>query len=137
MNENEKFYLERSCKAFKKTVVGSKIVSMEKRKYGNAKLILDDGSIVMLRSDGECCASGSITEVSELIDTEHVITNVEATEDGETWFIYASKMTIGSIGVTADEGTGYYGFGITIEVARDETGFKTVLDASRDKYETR
>jgi hypothetical protein len=135
VKDSEKVYLERSRKALQKTLVGTKIVSMEKRKYGDAKLILEDGSVVMLRSDGECCASASITTISEIIECDHAITHVKSTKDGEEWFIYAEKMTVGSIGVTANEGTGAYGFGITIEVLKDAEGFVKILDASKDIYD--
>lgn len=134
MKDSEKEYLERSRRALQKTLVGTKIVSMEKRNYGDAKLTLDNGSVVMLRSDGACCASASITTISEIIDCDHAITHVKSTKDGEEWFIYAEKMTVGSIGVTADEGTGYYGFGITIEVMNETGEFDKILDASADIY---
>lgn len=134
MNDNEIKYLERSRRALQKTLVGTKIVSMEKRNYGDAKLTLDDGRVVMLRSDGSCCASADITTISEIIACDHAITHVKATKGGEEWFIYAEKMTVGSIGVKADEGTGYYGFGITIEVMNDSGQFDKVLDASEGIY---
>lgn len=119
MNKNEIETMNKSCEALSKTLVGTKIVAMETRKNGNAKLVLSDGRVVMLRDGGACCAYGEVKAISDLITTEHAITRVEATEDGETWSIYSDDMTVGSIGVRGVEGTGQYGYGINIDVYTD------------------
>lgn len=131
MNENEFEAMNKSRKAFEKTVVGTKIVSMETRNVDDAKITLDDGTVVMLRSEGSCCAWGGVNTVSELLNTDHAITRVETTKDGETWHIYADDMTIGSIGVTSNEGTGMYGFGISIDVRRNTHEFTRVYEADK------
>lgn len=128
LKDREKKTLEASRRALQKTVVGRRIVAMETRKATDAKLTLDDGTTVMLRGDGACCAWGAVKTISEIIESDHAITHVKSSEDegDELWTIYASKMTIGTIGVTADEGSGGYGFGITIEVSTDDHRLKTV-----------
>jgi hypothetical protein len=43
---------------------------------------------------------------------------------------------VGNIGVTADEGNGHYGFGITIEVSTADYSFDTVHNAARPQSPT-
>jgi hypothetical protein len=71
--------LASSREAFQKTVVGRKLVAMEPRKVGDAKLTLDDGTVVLLRGDGSCCAFGSVKTLSEVIAGDHIITRVGST----------------------------------------------------------
>lgn len=67
--------------------MGTKIVSMEKRNYGDPKLTLDGAIVVMLRSDGPCCAFADITIISEIkFACDHAITHVKATKAPESYF---------------------------------------------------
>lgn len=101
-------------------VVGQKIVLAE---YvdGNTQLTLDSGRVVLLMGYGDCCAWAETKNlVVNLQHTDHVITSVTSTEDGwgkETWFILADMVQLLSFDVAFNEGSGYYSYGIEIEVS--------------------
>lgn len=103
------------------SVIGNRIVSAHALPGYEETIVLtlSNGRRVSLRGWGDCCAYGSVSNlVFNLQNAEHAITSVEAGAEAgqEKWFIFADLSAIVAFDVDWDEGTGEYGYGITISV---------------------
>lgn len=115
-------------------VVGHRIISVEKDVelpvserswYGSDKatvITLDDGTQVLLRDGGDCCA---FTELETFLlhpeRIDHIITGVGTTDGYTTWHIYADMGDVLELSVGWSCGNPfYYAYGFQIEVVQKE-----------------
>lgn len=109
---------------FADLLVGRRIVEL-----AEDKVVLDDGTELVLEPGGDCCAY--FEGVFRAIDLDdNVITRVEQvphadmdeagryTDDLFSIFIYTAHKQIAAADVKGSEGSGYYGSSINIEVRR-------------------
>lgn len=131
VREEEDEAMAESAWALADAVVGHRIVSAENGSlsvdlYGSGRvydasgliLTLDNGSRVLMRGQGDCCAFAEVEAF--LLNpclVDHVITGV-ATEDGyQKWFVYADMGDV--LKLTVDWSSGnfpYYAYGFSIHV---------------------
>lgn len=113
-------------------VVGHKIVSVEKNvklpgddhwyySHGTA-ITLDNGKKVFLVDTNDCCA---YTELDSFLlnadKIDHIITNVNATNDYNTWFVLADMEEVLKLDVSWSCGNPfYYSYGFEIQVYEPE-----------------
>lgn len=105
------------------SVIGHKIVSVEKvpgqRSYDPDRTVitLDNGTQVDMSGSSDCCA---YTEMEAFLlhpdSIDHVITGVGTTDQYQTWHIYADMGDVLKLTVGWSEGSGYYGYGFSIQV---------------------
>lgn len=113
--------------ALARAVVGHRIVSAERREFGDRRywrssealvLTLDDGTQVALRDTDDCCAYTDLRDF--FLDpsaVDHVILGVGTTEQYTTWHIYADFGDVMRLEVGWSCGNPfYYGYGFDIEV---------------------
>lgn len=113
--------LDDARKNLRAAVVGHKIIaafSTGPKHDSDVTMVLDTGRTVRLHGYGECCAWGEI-KLIEFLGTDNVVTAVQAATEhaNERWTIYAEGIPTMHLGASAVEGTGYYGFGISVEVS--------------------
>lgn len=98
------------------TVVGHRVVSAE-----DDSITLDNGVKVTLTGSSDCCAWGDVSVLaSTLAKTEHVITAVTESEEGDQsarWFIMADTHEVLQLSGEWESSNGYYfyGFYLTVE----------------------
>lgn len=119
-----------NVKALEASIIGSKIVSVEKDVEvpqsigawrGNdtgTRITLDSGRYVYLADTNDCCA---FTELREFLlhpdKVEHAIMGVGTTDGFEKWHIYADYGDILELTVGWSSGNPfYYGYGFNITV---------------------
>jgi len=127
-----------SLEAFRKNVIGHKIVSVERTAHiegeivnagrgmfdddshsGVADLVLtlDDGRKVGLVEHSECCAYSQVRKVIINLPTmDHVITNVTQQDGHMMWHIMAGMDDVLDVNLDWDEGSGYYTYGLRVVV---------------------
>lgn len=106
--------MDESVEDLKDAIVGHRIVHVNH--HGNdATLVLDDGRVVEMISNGDCCA---FTDVERIVvgATEHVITDVTTENGYQKWHVLAGMDEVLGIDVAWSEGTGWYMYGFTIRV---------------------
>lgn len=112
-----------------KAIVGHKIVDV---RYGSFKptnswyaqdglaLLLDNGHVVWVAEEGDCCAYTSVdpkTILKHIDKIDHVITGVGTTNGFTEWHIYADLGDVLDFSVSWSAGNPfYYGYGFTIQV---------------------
>lgn len=119
MSQEEIDTLENAARDLGKVLAGDSIVEVKSDTawgYQKVTLVMKSGKRVVIDGYGDCCAGAGITDVTKLGKSENVITRVETTEDGEKWHIYANLDQVLGIEAYAGEGSGYYGYGFTIQV---------------------
>ncbi|RZU64900.1 hypothetical protein EV379_1211 [Microterricola gilva] len=129
MSENKtESYFEETRVELSAAVVGQRIVKAEVDRSGREdelKLMLESGREVAVSGWGSCCAWAGVGEILlDLQNVEHVITSVEATGgdgvgSGEKWFILANLDQVLGFETDASEGTGYYGYGLSVNVREE------------------
>lgn len=114
--------------ALENAVVGHRIVQVERtvpepeynwyRENGGVTLTLDNGSKVVLRDTDDCCAYTHLDNVITHLDTiDHIITNVTADEDYDTWHIFADLGEVLELQIGWSAGNPfYYGYGFDIDI---------------------
>jgi len=112
--------LKEAAEDLRTAVVGRRIVAVETETlaYGREQdvLTLDNGKQVTLEGYGDCCAWAGADIVGELVQHDNAITSVTTTENGEEWFVYVGAVPVLEFSASASEGSGYYGYGISINV---------------------
>lgn len=101
-------------------------------KVGDDRLLLDDGTALVLRGhEGGCACSAGDYDLTELNGVDNVITRVEFEDspDGDDYasgegfykiFVYAANERINLATFEGSDGNGYYGTGYEIRVRRAE-----------------
>jgi hypothetical protein len=121
-----------------KAVIGHKIVEVKHgtfrtptgwgylRSQTGLALLLDNGTIVWMKEEGDCCAYTNVdpsTIIKHIDQIDHVITGVGTTDGFDQWHIYADLGDILEFGVDWSCGNPfYYGYGFTIEVYTPQHG---------------
>lgn len=120
------YELEDDVEALAAAVVGSKIVAVEHGLEGYNKpleLTLDNGKRVTLTGYGDCCAGADVDDfLFNIANADNVITSVTTSEEGEKWFILAGVDEVLGLDVSYSEGSGYYSFGIAVDVKEITNG---------------
>lgn len=111
-------------------VVGHKIVSVEENvklptkswyQTSGTAITLDNGKKVFLIDSGDCCA---YTELDSFLlnadKIDHIITNVNTSDDYNTWHVLADMEEVLKLDVSWSEGTGYYSYGFSFQVFEPE-----------------
>lgn len=109
-------------------LMGRKVTKVDKD-----KLLLDDGTILILRGNEGCGCSAGNYALTELNGTDNIITAVEF-EDNPDYddrfvdendeggyyriFVYADDKKINMAEFDGSDGNGYYGTGYSIEVVK-------------------
>lgn len=108
--------MPRSVAALAEAVVGHRIVAVERE--GTTRLHLDNGRIVRLVEDSDCCAyTGVESVIQHLPSTDHMITAVATTDGYTRWHILADAGSVLELQVGWSCGNPfYYAYGLTIEV---------------------
>jgi hypothetical protein len=98
-------------------------------KVTNRTLALDDGTVLDIVPNSGCggCISGDY-EIDELNGCDNVITSASLVQDPDTpdeehaWtlFVFANNEKINLLGISGDDGNGYYGTGFRINVKAAE-----------------
>jgi hypothetical protein len=106
-------------------VVGHKIVHAGRTKVPSRwsgeeevfQITLDNGKKVILRDTDDCCA---YTELEAFLfhadQVDNIVTSVEGQDDYSKWFVLADMSKVLELTVGWSEGSGYYGYGFSIEV---------------------
>lgn len=111
-------------------VVGHKIVSVEKNvklptkswyQTSGTAITLDNGKKVFLIDSDDCCA---YTELDSFLlnanKIDHIITNVNTSDDYNTWHVLADMEEVLKLDVSWSEGSGYYSYGFSFQVFEPE-----------------
>lgn len=123
-------------------IVGHKIVSVEKavklpdkrwyNTYGTA-ITLDNGKKVFLIDSADCCA---YTELDSFLlnadKIDHVITNVNTSDNYDTWHVLANMEEVLKLDVSWSEGTGYYSYGFSFQVFEPEEWEQKWLEINQE-----
>lgn len=123
MTVYEKQELDNAFEALCEIVVGQRIVRAEFIEHSNygglVELELEDGRTVELEGYGDCCAGADVI-LRDVLASDHVITSAKSVGGNtQEWFLYSDKVpnkAVITLGAEAYEGSGYYGFGITVTV---------------------
>lgn len=104
---------------FERVLVGKSIKSIEE---AASRITLTDGTVLEILDGGGCCAwfEGAVKAVNL---TQNVITKVDSLDNDEedglfTLAIYSVFEHIASVEVTGNEGSGYYGSSINLNVRK-------------------
>lgn len=117
-----------SAVELKSAIVGRKIVKVERdvlvptpyswNEMRVLQLTLDDGSVVSMEPNEDCCAYTNLSSVVEN-ELDHVITDVRHDGRFEEWYILADASPVLTLGVEWSAGNPfYYAYGFTVRVNR-------------------
>lgn len=101
-------------------LTGRKIASVQ-----NDVITLDDGTTATLEGYGACCAWAQVEALllhPNKID--HAITGVrydDSDDRTEVWHFMADMADVLDVTIGYNEGTGYYSFGIDVQVSRAQS----------------
>jgi hypothetical protein len=114
--------MEQSREDLESAIVGRKIVEVVMGQYQKLQLVLDNGKVVTLQENAECCAYTTINgwRVDESAP-DNVITNVTVNDGYSEWFILSEAAEVMRIDVDWSEGSGYYMYGFSIKVEEGES----------------
>lgn len=86
------------------------------------EITLDDGTVVEMHDDGDCCAYTNLESFLLHADRiDHIITGVGTTDGYETWHVFADFGDVMEMRVGWSGGNvGYYGYGFDIRVRAPE-----------------
>lgn len=107
-----------SAERLREAVVGHKIVGAEQHGNGTLVITLDNGTVVEMVGEADCCA---YTDVERFIlhadKIDHIITGVGTTDGYTTWHIYADFGDVLELSVAWSSGNPfYYAYGFHIAV---------------------
>jgi len=118
-----------SLDALGQAVIGHKIVDVRKGRFkpegswsarDGLALLLDNGHIVWMAEEGDCCAFTEVDEksiIKHLDQIDHVITGVGTTGAFTQWHIYADLGDILEFKVDWSPGNAfYYGYGFAVQI---------------------
>lgn len=81
------------------------------------QITLDNGKRVILRNTDDCCAFTELETFLFYADRiDNIVTRVETEDDYSKWHIIADMSDVLELTVGWSEGSGYYGYGFSIEV---------------------
>ena len=123
-----------SIGGLKDALVGHRIVKMERdvpvgsstnwwdRGKSAIQFTLDDGSVVSMVPQDDCCAYTELTRVIDgIAGLDHIITDVKHDGEYEQWYILADASPVLTLGVEWSCGNPfYYAYGFNIRVVRNE-----------------